>query len=193
MKNVLGEKIAEIRKRKGLSQEQLADDAGINLRTVQRIENGETEPRGHTLSSICDVLDINIEDILNYGKVENKGFFVWFHLSAITGILIPFVLWLTNKDKIIGLDIQAKNLLLFRVCFDLIIYILMIGSMVYIMGIDVNTQTVDHMKDMASNMVVIFGVAAVVATIVTFIYPIYVAISIKKSSTLKSYYPRIFK
>ncbi len=57
MKNTIKERIVETRKRKGLTQDQLADEAGVNIRTIQRIEAGETEPRGHTLSSICKALN----------------------------------------------------------------------------------------------------------------------------------------
>lgn len=59
--NSIGAKITEIRKRKGLSQEIVADKANINLRTLQRIEKGETEPHGNTLRSLCEVLDVNVE------------------------------------------------------------------------------------------------------------------------------------
>jgi len=54
--NSIGQKILEIRKRKGLSQEALSDLAKINLRTLQRIEKGETEPQGNTLRNLCNVL-----------------------------------------------------------------------------------------------------------------------------------------
>ena len=59
--NNIGEKIKIVRKKKGLSQEELADLATINLRTIQRIENNESEPRGKTLHLICGVLDLNAE------------------------------------------------------------------------------------------------------------------------------------
>ncbi|SDG68983.1 helix-turn-helix domain-containing protein [Mucilaginibacter sp. P25] len=36
-----GKKIKELRNRKGLSQEELAEQAQLSLRTVQRIENDE--------------------------------------------------------------------------------------------------------------------------------------------------------
>jgi uncharacterized RDD family membrane protein YckC len=36
----------------------------VNLRTIQRIENTNSEPHANTLNSICDVLEIKIEDIL---------------------------------------------------------------------------------------------------------------------------------
>ena len=40
----IGEKIREVRKKKGLSQEALAELAEVNLRTIQRIENNESKP-----------------------------------------------------------------------------------------------------------------------------------------------------
>ena len=49
MKGV-GSKIREIRKRKGLSQEELAEVAKVNLRTIQRIENNANESSGKTLN-----------------------------------------------------------------------------------------------------------------------------------------------
>ena len=54
--NKIGEKIKEARKKKGLSQEDLAESAKVNLRTIQRIENNENEPRGKTLNLICPLM-----------------------------------------------------------------------------------------------------------------------------------------
>ena len=70
--NELGNRILEIRKRKGLSQEELAEMAGISLRTLQRIEKGETEPRGYTLKSICQALGTDVEEVYDYGKEPAK-------------------------------------------------------------------------------------------------------------------------
>lgn len=72
--NEIGKKLKELRTKKGLSQEELAESASINLRTIQRIENNESEPRGNTLNQICKVLDVNAEDILDYGKIQIKAF-----------------------------------------------------------------------------------------------------------------------
>ena len=76
--NEIGKKIKEVRKKKGLSQEELAESSKVNLRTIQRIENDENESRGKTLSLICDVLDINTDDILDYGKYEDKSYLIVF-------------------------------------------------------------------------------------------------------------------
>ncbi len=42
----LSKKVKELRKRKGFSQEELAEQSGLSLRTIQRIENGESDPTG---------------------------------------------------------------------------------------------------------------------------------------------------
>jgi len=193
MKNKVGEKIAEIRKRKGLTQEEVAEQANVNLRTIQRIENGETDPRGYTLSSICKVLNVNIEDILDYGKTEDKSFFLYLHLSVLTGcviplgdIIVPMVLWLTKKDKIIGLNAQAKNLLLFRGCFDIILLLCTVIFMVLLFRSVPNSS-------FANNLAMIYIVFILFYLIVTALYPIYIVISIYKSKNLKSYYPRFFE
>ena len=64
--NNTGKKISEFRKLKGWSQEQLAEQSNINLRTLQRIENNENEPRGTTLQLICKSLQIDVEELHNY-------------------------------------------------------------------------------------------------------------------------------
>jgi transcriptional regulator with XRE-family HTH domain len=47
MKNKeLAQRIKELRNRRCFSQEELSEKTGLSLRTIQRIENGETEPRG---------------------------------------------------------------------------------------------------------------------------------------------------
>jgi transcriptional regulator with XRE-family HTH domain len=128
--NAIGKKIKEIRKKKGLSQEELAEFSKVNLRTIQRIENNESEPRGKTLNLICEVLDINAEDILDYGKQADKSYLIIFHLSVITflaipvgNIILPLILWLTKKDKIIGLKEIGANLLNFQIIWTVFAFI----------------------------------------------------------------------
>ncbi|MDR2948635.1 MAG: helix-turn-helix domain-containing protein [Prevotella sp.] len=193
MKTNVGEKIAEIRKRKGLTQDEVAERANVNLRTVQRIESGETDPRGYTLSSICKVLEVNIEDILDYGKTEDKSFFVYLHLSVLAGciiplgdIIIPLILWLTKRDKIVDLNFQAKNLLLFRACFDFVMFLFMVGSMIYVFHSG-------GPEEVGFRMIIIYSVFIGINFLVSLSYPVYVAISINKSDRLKSYYPRFIK
>jgi transcriptional regulator with XRE-family HTH domain len=71
--NNIGIKITEQRKTKGLTQEELADLSKVNLRTIQRIENNENEPRDKTLSLICDALDLEFEDVLSHKQQAKQA------------------------------------------------------------------------------------------------------------------------
>jgi transcriptional regulator with XRE-family HTH domain len=126
----IGAKIVEIRRRKGFTQEQLSDLSKINLRTLQRIEKGETEPRSETLSNICQVLEVNMEDILDYGKSDDLKFLKYFHLSVVVclffplgSVLLPMILWLTKRDRIIGLEEQGLNVLNFQILWSILFYL----------------------------------------------------------------------
>jgi transcriptional regulator with XRE-family HTH domain len=128
MKEV-GSKIREIRKRKGLSQEELAEAAKVNLRTIQRVETSVNDPSGKTLNLLCDALNISIDDIVDYGKTEDKTFLMLFHLSVLSfmilplgNIIIPLILWLTKKDKIVGLKEVGANLLNFQILWTVLLY-----------------------------------------------------------------------
>lgn len=68
----IGATIREKRKLSGLTQEELAERSGVNLRTIQRIENDESEPRGKTLVLICDVLQMDVEELLT-GKKNSEA------------------------------------------------------------------------------------------------------------------------
>lgn len=58
--NSIGDRICETRKSKGLTQEKLAELSQVNLRTIQRIENNENEPRGKTLELYILVVLVNV-------------------------------------------------------------------------------------------------------------------------------------
>ena len=54
--------IKQIRQERGLSQEQLAQMAGISPRTLQRIEGGAT-PSAETLKCLASALDLQFDDL----------------------------------------------------------------------------------------------------------------------------------
>ena len=59
----LPQKIIIARKKKGLTQEQLADSANVTVRTIQRIESGDSIPRSYTLKTIAAVLESSFEEL----------------------------------------------------------------------------------------------------------------------------------
>lgn len=54
---------------KGLTQQELANETGISLRSIQRIENGEVYPRSFTLKVLAEKLGLNF-DGLNMQRAE---------------------------------------------------------------------------------------------------------------------------
>lgn len=70
---IVAKKIKEARKAKGLTQEELAEKSQVNLRTIQRIENNESKPRGKTLNLICDALQLDIAELtINENRKLNE-------------------------------------------------------------------------------------------------------------------------
>ncbi len=68
----LGRKIYELRKQKGLTQEELVEKCNINVRTIQRIEAGETTPRSFTIKAILEALEANVENFTNEITITNE-------------------------------------------------------------------------------------------------------------------------
>ncbi|WP_299984744.1 helix-turn-helix domain-containing protein [uncultured Pontibacter sp.] len=129
----LGQKILDIRKRKGLSQEELSEHAGISLRTLQRIEKNESEPRGYTLQSICQALGVDVEEVYDYGKEPDKGVLLLMHLSVLSYLLMPLgnlifplIIWVTQKKKVLHVHEQGISLLNFQITWSLVTYPLML-------------------------------------------------------------------
>ena len=51
-----------LRLQSGISQDELAALTQLSLRTIQRIENGETAPRGDSLKRIAAALNVGIAE-----------------------------------------------------------------------------------------------------------------------------------
>jgi transcriptional regulator with XRE-family HTH domain len=60
----LGRRIADLRKAADLSQDQLADRAGMERRSIQRYENAVRTPRITDLWLIAEALDVPVADLL---------------------------------------------------------------------------------------------------------------------------------
>ncbi len=70
----LGQKISELRKSKGLTQEELVEQCNISVRTIQRIEAGEVTPRSYTIKTILTALDYELEKIQSEDSNVAKEF-----------------------------------------------------------------------------------------------------------------------
>ena len=66
----LGYNIRVVRKRKGLTQQQLADQSHISLKHLQLIEKGVKNPSFEILRSLTGVLGLSIDALLNSSDGE---------------------------------------------------------------------------------------------------------------------------
>lgn len=62
----LGKNIAIYRHRIGISQDDLALEAEVGRRTINRIEVGATDPRYTTLSKIANTLGVEVRDLVDF-------------------------------------------------------------------------------------------------------------------------------
>ena len=71
-KTLLGARIKELRKAKGLSQDQLSETIGIDPKHLSRIEVGKSYPYMETLESIAKSLNVEIKDLFEFRHLEKE-------------------------------------------------------------------------------------------------------------------------
>ena len=115
----LGLKVAELRQQKGLTQETLAERCEVSTRTIQRIENGEVDPRAYTLHCLREVLDFDFEE---QNTTHENIWLVIMHLSSILcALLVPLLLWSWKKNQSPKIDQQARQVLNFQITMTLLL------------------------------------------------------------------------
>jgi transcriptional regulator with XRE-family HTH domain len=68
----IDERIRKLRNEKGISQEELANEADIPLSQIGRIERGETNPTISSLYVISQALDIELKSLVDI-KIKKGG------------------------------------------------------------------------------------------------------------------------
>ena len=150
-KNYLALKVKELRLKKGMSQEALAEESGLSRRTIQRIELGESNPNGDSLKKLANALQVNADELIDWAIKEDRRYLTFLNLSAISfiffpllGILIPFILWTTKKDKIKNINSNAKALINFQITWNIMLFfipivLLILSRIDFIKGITMST------------------------------------------------------
>lgn len=67
----LGHRIADLRGRARLSQEAFAEKSGLDRRTLQRIEAGESDPPYSSLLLIAYALEMTVPELTDIGAAWN--------------------------------------------------------------------------------------------------------------------------
>ena len=139
--NELANRIKNLRIRKSFSQEELAEISGLSLRTVQRIENGESEPRGDSLKQLATAFEVSPDEILDWDAYEDKGLLIGLNLSTLSfivfpllGILVPLIIWVSKKDKVRNINNIAKSILNFQITWVMLLFVwyILIVSIVFL-------------------------------------------------------------
>jgi transcriptional regulator with XRE-family HTH domain len=133
---IIGKNIKAIRIQSGISQDELAESTQLSLRTIQRIENNETKPRGDSLKKIANALNIHVEELTREGVTkitnavmkEDKSILLLLNLAAFgyliypfLGIIFPMALWIFYKDKVISVDETGKRVMKYQFAWCVIV------------------------------------------------------------------------
>jgi len=62
-------KLKELRRLRALSQQELADSAGVGRNTISRIERGESGAHGRTLRRLAGALGVDVAELV---RIEAK-------------------------------------------------------------------------------------------------------------------------
>lgn len=116
-----GQLIKKYRIAKGITQQELSIRIKSNVRTIQRIENGDVTPRTYTLKAIANVLEIDFSLLTDYGtsennnqpETENRTLLVWLHLSGFL-FLPALLIWYFEKNHIKGVNQHGADVLNFQ-------------------------------------------------------------------------------
>lgn len=135
-----GQKIKDLRIKKGMTQEELAEKTELSVRTIQRIENGEVDPRSYTLQAIASVLDVdynelNIMDDVEFEKKAQTENTIWLALLHLSGLFImlfpPIIIWAWKKNTIKNINPHAIDVINFQL--SMLIYMIPAGLLVLLL------------------------------------------------------------
>ena len=127
---ILGKKILELRTQQGMTQEDLADASDVSSRTIQRIEQGETEPRSETLKLISIALDYDFPGATTNERLDKTILFFIQLSNMFLFTLFPILVLIWNNRASDDLEKEAKKAINYQLNHVLILVFLTIVLMV---------------------------------------------------------------
>ena len=136
----IGKRVIEERVRLGMSQEDLAGESLLSLRTIQRIESGQTSPRGDTLKRLAGALKVPIEELIDSELEEDANLVVLMNLTQLAflafpllGVIIPLIIWLTNRNRVRDVDEVGQSILNFQTSWSILLFSMHMAGFVLIL------------------------------------------------------------
>ena len=69
-RELLGARIKEIRKRRGITQDQLAERVDLATRYISLIEVGRSSPSLEAIENIARVLEVELKELFDFGHLD---------------------------------------------------------------------------------------------------------------------------
>ena len=73
LKQMIGARIKDIRNGKGVTQEQLSENVGINAKYLSSIERGKENPTLNTLLKLVRSLDVGLDEFFSNIQIEDPA------------------------------------------------------------------------------------------------------------------------
>lgn len=136
--NFSPDKLIALRKLKGFSQEKLAEKAGINIRSLQRIEKQDVQPQPHTMGLLAEALGVSIDELCTQTQTEpteaiDVRHLSLLHFSAGAGlvfpfgnIILPYILWMYRKDNTEAVRKHVYAILNFQLSWSVYLIIILL-------------------------------------------------------------------
>ncbi len=70
---IIGERLKTIRKERGMTARQLADEIGVSYTTIYRWENGERIPDGFNMGKLMNVFGVRMKDIISDVDIRSEN------------------------------------------------------------------------------------------------------------------------
>jgi uncharacterized Tic20 family protein len=139
-KTAIAKKIIHFRKLKGITQETLSEVTGLNVRTIQRIESGEVDPRLYTLKSIADALGVNLEELLPEPTQHELNQIAALHVTPIAffffpiigNVMVPFIFWMLKREEVNGINKHGKDILNGQLTYSIVAGLLVAVQIVFL-------------------------------------------------------------
>lgn len=127
----LDTKVANSRKKLGLSQEALAEKANVSLSTIQRIEKGAVKPRAFTIKILAEILALDISELISdpARREDYKPLFsplkrmnlatLFFAFVPFLNLAIPILVWKSTK-QIQSNDMISGKIVSFQLLWSIV-------------------------------------------------------------------------
>lgn len=130
------------RKRKGYSQEKLAELSGVTVRTIQRIERGDVNAHINTLKLLADALEVEMQELLPLENPKEEAlqtkWLLLLHsvpllgaLIPLTNILLPIFIWIHKREDNPVYDRHGRAVINFQITITLLLLLGLAGFFVF--------------------------------------------------------------